>query len=153
MPSDDLYCHSTGLSMDTLSKEERSRRMSGVRSKGNRSTEWRLRSALMRHGIKDWRMHLPSLSGIPDFAFPRLRIAIFIDGCFWHGCPRCDRPLPKTNRTYWSNKLQFNIARAKRVNRNLRKNGFQVIRIWEHEIRRSHQLDALLSKLFPHHNR
>jgi len=139
--------------MDILSKEERSQRMSAVRSTGNRSTEWKLRAALVRHGISGWKMHARWLPGVPDFVFPKLHVAIFIDGCFWHSCPHCNRPLPKANRAYWSSKLKFNIAQAKRVNRVLRQNGIKVIRIWEHEVRNSQSLDSLLPKLFSSHKR
>lgn len=139
--------------MDIMSSEERRRRMSGVRSKGNRSTEWKFRSALIRKGIRGWEMHARWLPGIPDFLFPKLRVAIFIDGCFWHGCPYCNRPLPQANRAYWSSKLKFNIAQAKHVNRVLLKKGIKVIRVWEHEVRKTQSIDFLLSKLFSRHKR
>lgn len=134
--------------MDILSKEERSRRMSIVRSKGNRSTEWIFRLALIRRGISGWKMHTRTIPGIPDFYFPEQNLAIFIDGCFWHGCPRCRRPLPQTNTTYWVNKLNSNVARARRISRELRRTGITVIRIWEHELRPRHSLDELLNRLF-----
>src|SRR5947209_13409422 len=85
-------------SMDTLTKEERSERMRKVRSKGNRSTEWRFRSALMRSRIRGWTLHDSSLIGSPDFAFREKKLVVFIDGCFWHGCRKCKRPVPKSNR-------------------------------------------------------
>jgi len=135
--------------MDILSKEERSRRMSGVRSKGNRSTEWKFRSALLRRGVSGWKMHVRSLPGVPDFFFPGRNLVVFIDGCFWHGCPRCRRPLPQANRAYWANKLQSNMTRARRVTRELRRQGFTVVRLWEHELRSRRSLERLLSRLFP----
>lgn len=147
MLSDDLYCRSAGLSMDILSKEQRSRRMSSIRSKGNRSTEWRFRSALVRNGISGWRMHVRALPGVPDFVFPGLNIVIFIDGCFWHGCPKCRRPMPQTNRGYWTSKVKLNRERGDRVNRLLRRKGFKVVRIWEHQVRTRSSLEKLLSKL------
>lgn len=135
--------------MDILSKEERSRRMSGVRSKGNRSTEWKFRSALMRRGISGWKMHVHKVPGTPDFLFSAQKLAIFIDGCFWHGCPKCRRPLPQANNTYWVNKLRSNVIRARRVTRELRRAGFIVVRIWEHKLRSQRSLEKLLNRLLP----
>jgi DNA mismatch endonuclease (patch repair protein) len=108
----------------------RSSNMRAIKSKGNRSTEWRLRSMLVRQKIKGWTMHNREIIGSPDFAFPAKRIAIFIDGCFWHGCPLCGHK-PKTNREYWTAKLARNINRDKTNTLRLRKQGFKVIRIWE----------------------
>src|SRR5690349_8056353 len=107
--------------MDIMSKEERSERMGRVRAKGNRSTEARFRLALVRSGIRGWRLHDQSLLGCPDFAFQERRLAVFIDGCFWHGCPLCKRPLPVANRDYWRNKVNSNVLRARRVNSALRR--------------------------------
>ena len=124
--------------------------MSGVRSKGNRSTEWKFRSALIRRGIRGWKMHVRSIPGLPDFAFPGRNLVIFIDGCFWHGCRKCRRPLPESNRAYWASKVRANIARARNITRRLRREGFTVVRLWEHDLRVRHSLEGLLSRLFPH---
>ena len=121
--------------MDILNKRERSRRMSAVRSIGNRSTEWRFRAKLIREGISGWELHPPDVPGKPDFLFRKLRLAIFIDGCFWHGCPNCRRPMPAANREYWSAKIATNIARRQDVIRQLRRIRFKTIQIWEHELR------------------
>jgi DNA mismatch endonuclease (patch repair protein) len=134
--------------MDILSEEERRRRMQSVRSKGNRSTEWKFRSALMRRGISGWKLHVRSIPGVPDFFFPESNLVVFIDGCFWHGCPKCRRPLPQTNQTYWANKLKSNMTRARRISRDLRSEGFTVVRIWEHELRSQRSLEKLLRRLF-----
>lgn len=131
--------------MDILTKHERSRRMSGVRSKRNRSTEWKVRSALMREGVRGWKMNVRSLPGAPDFVFPDLNVVIFIDGCFWHGCQKCARPLPKSHRAYWIPKLRTNIARRRRVSRQLRHSGFRIIRVWEHEVSSQQTLSKLLA--------
>jgi len=133
--------------MDILTKQERSRQMSSVRSKRNRSTEWKVRSALMREGVRGWKMNVRSIAGTPDFVFPDLNLAVFIDGCFWHGCPKCARPLPKSRRKYWVPKLRSNIARRRRVNRQLHHHGFKVIRIWEHEVSSPQALSKLLACL------
>lgn len=121
--------------------------MSSVRSKGNRSTEWRFRSALMRRGIRGWKIHVRSIPGSPDFVFPERNLVIFIDGCFWHGCPKCKRPLPETNRAYWEGKVKSNMARARWITRELRRKGFKVVRFWEHELRSGESLEKLLSKM------
>src|SRR5215475_328950 len=120
--------------MDSLSKSERSLQMSKVRSRGNRSTEVRLRMALVRSGIKGWVLHPSDVVGVPDFWFPTKAIAVFVDGCFWHGCKDCLR-MPKQNRKYWQAKIARNIARGGEVNLALSRNGVQVLRIWEHDVR------------------
>jgi len=133
--------------VDTLTQEERSRRMSGIRYRGNRSTEWRFRAALVSAGIRGWKMHVRSVPGIPDFFFPTLNLAVFVDGCFWHGCRRCARRTPRKNRAYWAPKLRANVQRARRLRRQLRRDGCGVLRIWEHELRSGPPLRTLLPRL------
>jgi DNA mismatch endonuclease (patch repair protein) len=82
-------------------------------------------------------MHPRTLSGVPDFAFDSPPLALFVDGCFWHGCPRCLRPLPTSNRRYWVAKIQRNVERAREVERALADRGVLVMRIWEHDLRRT----------------
>lgn len=115
--------------MDTVDPETRSRTMAAVKSKGNKSTELRLVKLLRKHGLKGWRRHV-HLEGTPDFCWPELKVVLFVDGCFWHGCPRCLR-LPKTNTKYWKQKVARNLRRDRRVSRNLRRDGWCVIRVWE----------------------
>ena len=103
--------------------------MASVRSKGNRSTEGVMVALLRRARIGGWRRHL-QLTGKPDFAWPRLRVALFVDGCFWHGCSRCYRP-PKSNVDYWQNKVTMNQRRDRKVSRQLRAQGWSVIRVRE----------------------
>ena len=74
----------------------------------------------------------------PDFVFPKLRLAVFVDGCFWHGCPRHGNQ-PANHRAFWRRKLAANVARDRRVNRALRAAGWRVLRIWEHELARKRQ--------------
>lgn len=119
--------------MDNVDKTTRSLIMSKIRSKGNHSTERRLRSALMRAGIKGWRIHTKTVKGTPDFYFPGDALAVFVDGCFWHGCPSCYRR-PHSRRKYWDSKLARNIERDRRVDEALRLLGTSVLRVWEHEI-------------------
>ena len=108
--------------------------MSRVRSKGNRSTEWRLRVGLVQAGISGWRMHVLGIEGRPDFAFIENRLIIFVDGCFWHACPACNRR-PKSKPEYWDNKLERNRIRDREVNTMLKNHGFDVLRFWEHEVK------------------
>jgi DNA mismatch endonuclease, patch repair protein len=90
---------------------------------------------LARMRLRGWQRNHKSLLGHPDVVFEQERVVIFIDGCFWHGCPTCRRKLPKTNREYWERKLGRNVNLARSYNRSLRRNGWTVIRIWEHEMR------------------
>ena len=108
----------------------RSANMRAIRSNGNRSTEWRLRSMFIRNGYQGWCVHSKEFVGTPDFAFPRSRVVIFIDGCFWHGCPRCGH-IPKTNQEYWRAKIERNRKRDRKTSRELSECGVKVIRIWE----------------------
>lgn len=108
--------------------------MSRIRGAGNKGTELRLIEVFRAHGITGWRRG-STLPGKPDFVFPLRRVAAFVDGCFWHGCPR-HATQPKTNAAFWRDKIATNKARDRRVNRALRGRGWSVIRIWEHELRR-----------------
>ena len=120
---------------DVFSKRKRSQVMAAIRSKGNKDTELKLVAIFRANGIKGWRRHRP-LPGKPDFVFPRQHLAVFVDGCFWHGCPKHGRK-PDSNKNYWLAKLQRNKARDKKINRFLRKNGWSVLRVWEHELLRT----------------
>jgi len=114
---------------DTFTKEERSEIMSKIRSRGNAATELRFIAILKKHRITGWRRRLV-LPGQPDFVFPKQRLAVFIDGDFWHGNPRSFR-LPKSNLQYWENKIRGNQRRDRRVSRILRKGGWKVYRFWQ----------------------
>ena len=109
--------------------------MALIRGKGNKQTEQALLLLLRQNKVTGWRRHLP-LPGKPDFAFPKQKVAVFVDGCFWHGCPKC-YTRPKTNRKFWDKKREDNMARDKRVNRQLRRKGWKVIRIWQHALKKS----------------
>ena len=80
-------------------------------------------------------MHASDLPGIPDFVFDEARLVVFVDGCFWHGCPHCGRGTPKTNRDYWTEKIASNMRRDRSNARKLRALGWRVTRIWEHELK------------------
>jgi DNA mismatch endonuclease (patch repair protein) len=127
---------------DRMTLAQRSRTMAAVRSRGNRSTEVVLVEILRAARIKGWRRHV-ALVGRPDFVFRRQRVVIFVDGCFWHGCPRC-YTRPVTRRRYWDEKVRQNRARDARQRRDLRAAGWCVLRIWEHELKRHARV---LSKL------
>jgi DNA mismatch endonuclease (patch repair protein) len=123
----------TSFMADIWSREKRSEVMSLIRGRGNKQTEQALLAVLRQNKITGWRRHLP-LPGKPDFTFPKQKVAIFVDGCFWHGCPKC-YTRPKTNRAFWDRKRETNTARDRRVNCQLRRQGWKVIRIWEHSLR------------------
>lgn len=114
--------------------------MAVIRSAGNRDTELKLASIFRAHGIKGWRRHQPVI-GKPDFAFLRQRIAVFVDGCFWHCCPLHGH-LPLSNRVYWIAKLARNQARDRRVRRELRSAGWRVVCIWAHELKDTRRVVA-----------
>lgn len=111
----------------------RSRTMSAIKGRGNKTTEQRLRFALVRAGIVGWTLHDRGLPGCPDFVFEQRKLAVFVDGCFWHGCARCGHE-PKTNGSFWSTKIALNKSRDRKTTNRLRGLGFVVIRIWEHEL-------------------
>lgn len=120
--------------MDIFTKEKRSDVMSKIKSKRNASTELKLISLFKEHKITGWRRNI-KIFGHPDIAFPKMKIAVFIDGCFWHNCPFCGT-LPKTNKKYWIPKLGKNKKRDLLVSRTLRKKGWHVIRIKECQLKK-----------------
>ncbi len=126
---------------DVFTKSKRSEVMSLIRSRGNKDTELKLARLFRANGINGWRRHQP-VFGKPDFVFRKLQLALFVDGCFWHGCPK-HATKPKNNAAFWQNKLAANKARDLLVNRTLRKAGWRVLRIWEHELERKHLPKAL----------
>ena len=104
--------------------------MSRVRSTGNQTTEKRMVAVLRKARLTGWRRHQP-LFGRPDFVWPKARVAVFVDGCFWHGHD-CHRNLtPRTNAKAWREKIEGNQARDRKTSRLLRQEGWTVIRIWE----------------------
>ena len=117
---------------DVFSKAKRSQVMSRVRGRGNERTELALVSLLRRSSLSGWRRHQP-LFGKPDFVFRKQRLAVFVDGCFWHCCP-LHATQPATNRAFWRKKLGRTKARDILVNRTLRRAGWRVLRIWQHEL-------------------
>ena len=119
--------------MDRVSKEQRSLVMSAVRAKGTK-LEDRFCAALRSGGLRGFRRNVESLSGRPDVVFRSARVAIFVDSCFWHGCPRHLR-MPASNLDYWTQKIHRNKARDRAAGRLLREAGWTVVRVWEHDLR------------------
>jgi DNA mismatch endonuclease (patch repair protein) len=130
--------------MDTLSPAARSALMSRVRGKGNRSTEAKVVAFLVRQGVRGWKRNRQDVPGQPDLYFESEKVAVFVDGCFWHGCSTCERRFPKTNAAFWRRKIERNKARDRSTARALRRLGIRVVRIWEHSLRNSRWCSRLL---------
>ena len=122
---------------DVFDKEKRSEIMSVIRSKGNKSTELKLIEFFKKNGIIGWRRNY-MVKGHPDFIFPRKKIAIFVDGCFWHGHD-CRNTRPSDNSEYWQKKREHNIKHDKEVTALFESRGWTVIRIWECELKRKNE--------------
>jgi DNA mismatch endonuclease, patch repair protein len=118
--------------VDVFGKRKRSAVMSAIRSRGNRDTELRLIHIFRTAEIHGWQRN-QALIGRPDFVFRASRLVIFVDGCFWHGCPKHGRN-PTTNIGYWRAKLKRNKKRDILVGRVLRSRGWTVMRVWEHDL-------------------
>lgn len=116
---------------DTLTPEQRWRCMSNVRNK-NTGLEMKLRRALWKAGLR-YRVK-SKLPGKPDIVFPKRKLAVFVDGCFWHGC-LIHGTKPETNAEFWQTKIKVNMERDLRVTSQLTDMGWTVIRVWEHEIK------------------
>jgi DNA mismatch endonuclease (patch repair protein) len=126
---------------DVFTKAKRSAVMARIRGHGNKNTELALIRVFRSHRITGWRRHRP-VFGKPDFVFPNLRLALFVDGCFWHACPR-HATQPEGNAAFWRAKLARNQARDRLVTRTLRRAGWRVLRVWEHELTRKRELRLL----------
>ena len=133
--------------MDVHSPEQRSFNMSQIRSK-NTKPEVLVRSLVHRMGYR-FRLHRSDLPGKPDIVLPRHRIAINVHGCFWHRHPNCrNATTPVTNARWWKNKLKRNVARDAENSRNLRRQGWYVITIWECQIKDPDRLERRLRTAF-----
>jgi DNA mismatch endonuclease, patch repair protein len=125
---------------------KRSKTMSAIHGKNNYSTELRLRMALVREGVKGWTTNVNHLPGHPDFYFPKKRLTIFVDGCFWHGCQRCGH-IPKTNRAFWKAKILRNYQRDQIARRKLNHMGVRVMHIWEHKLKKPVDLSVSVERI------
>ena len=137
--------HKQRFSTDIFSRSKRSDVMSRIRGKGNKKTEVRLAKLMRTEGIRGWSRHLP-IPGRPDFTFRKQKVAVFVDGCFWHGCPRCFR-LPKQNRAFWKAKIEGNRKRNRSVNGRLRRLGWKVLRIRECQLKKSDWVVSRVKKV------
>ena len=129
--------------VDPLTPEQRSALMRKVKGTGNRTTEARVEAALLAAGVTGWEKH-PALPGKPDFYFPAERLLVFVDGCYWHGCPQHVR-YPQASADYWRAKIDRTRRRDNRVRRQLRAQGYHVMRVWEHDLGRETWLKRLLA--------
>lgn len=133
--------------MDVFSKAKRSEVMARIRCHDNKSTERKLAALLRAHGVAGWKLGVPDVVGRPDIYFPSSRIAVFVDGCFWHRCPRCFT-MPTRNKPFWRSKIARNVKRDRFVTTSLRKTGVIVMRLWEHDLeRQTRRLHAALVRL------
>lgn len=129
---------------DKYSKEVRSRMMSNIRGKWTvpeKKLHGHLKSRKIRHA-----MH-PKMPGSPDAILKEIRLAIFVDGCFFHKCPNCYTE-PASNREYWLPKIKANVERDKRDTKSLEESGWKVIRFWEHEIKKD--IESCIERIQEH---
>ena len=131
---------------DIFSKEKRSDIMSRIKSKKNKSTELKLIEVFKKNSITGWRRNY-RVKGHPDFVFLDRKIAVFVDGCFWHGHD-CRNTHPSSNQAYWDRKIARNIKHDREITERFKKRGWTVIRIWECELKKKNR-DLLISKLQP----
>ena len=125
-------------------KEAISRVMSANKGK-NTKPELILRKALWSKGIRGYRLHPKNIPGKPDIAFTKRKMGIFINGCFWHRCPHCTLPLPKSNTSFWENKFEKNQERDTRKIKQLKKLGWKAFTAWECQIK--YHLNDIVEKL------
>ncbi len=128
--------------MDNMTKGQRSHCMSQIKSK-NTKPEIAFRKAIWKNCIRGYRL-TSKIIGKPDVFFPKARIAVFIDGCFWHKCPKCFKK-PKSGNDYWNKKIKGNVKRDAEINQKLCNNNIKVLRFWEHDIRNN--LETCVSSL------
>jgi DNA mismatch endonuclease (patch repair protein) len=113
--------------------ENVSKVMSANKAK-NSKPEIMLRQELWRNGMRGYRLHYNKIPGRPDVCFVSNKLAIFVNGCFWHRCPHCNYPLPKNNRKFWIEKFRKNKARDIKKKKELKKIGWHVLIVWECQI-------------------
>lgn len=126
---------------DVFNKSMRSAVMSKIRSKGNKATELRLIKLFQSAGLTGWRRNYP-VKGKPDFVFINNRVAVFVDGCFWHGHD-CRNIRPKDNAEYWTKKRERNMKRDIEVTKMFHDRGWTVVRIWECELKKKNENETL----------
>lgn len=127
--------------MDSVSPQERSRIMGNVKARGNKSTELKLIKLFREHSLTGWKRNYP-VKGKPDFVFLPQRVAVFVDGCFWHGCEDHCR-VPSSNQEYWLSKINHNKERDIATTAAFQERNWKVLRIWEHELTRKNSITVL----------
>lgn len=127
--------------MDSVTPQERSRIMGNVKARGNKSTELKLIKLFKENGLTGWKRNYP-VKGKPDFVFLPQRVAIFVDGCFWHGCEEHCR-VPSSNQEYWLTKINRNKERDIATTAAFQERHWKVIRIWEHELIRKNSIEVM----------
>lgn len=135
---------------DVFDERTRSEIMRSVKSKNTKSTELALIKLFKENHITGWR-HNYNVKGHPDFVFLKKRIAIFVDGCFWHGHD-CRNTRPTAHAEYWAKKREKNMQHDKEITKRFEKRGWTVVRIWECELKKKNLLkttERLTSLLFP----
>ena len=125
-------------------KESTSRVMSANKAK-NTKPEIVLRQSMWKAGIKGYRLHPKNIVGTPDIAFIKRKIAIFVNGCFWHRCPHCNPSFPKSNIEFWSTKFHKNNERDNAKNESLKNDGWKVLVVWECQIKKG--LSAIIESI------
>ena len=135
--------------LSTLNAEVDPKTRKSMQGNKRRDTkpEMKVRKLLRDIGFPGYRLDWKKAPGHPDIAYPGRKLAIFVHGCFWHRCPICNLPIPKKNREYWVAKFERNTSRDKRVKAELEKNGWRVITIWEHQLKKD-QLEATSRYLY-----
>jgi DNA mismatch endonuclease (patch repair protein) len=131
--------------MDRVPKKVRSKIMSRIKGKNSKS-EILLRKALFNAGYR-YRVNYRISGYRSDIVLASDKVAIFVDGCFWHKCPKCYRE-PKSNKRYWIPKIEENVARDRRIDAALKDDGWRVFHFWEHEINRN--VERCLAKIKKH---
>ena len=132
--------------MDTVDKETRSRVMATVRSKQTK-LEQTFVALLEQAGITEFTCYAQELPGTPDIVFREAKVAVFVNSCFWHGCPKHLRQ-PRSNEAYWQPKLEKNIKRDRKTRAALRRRGWSVLRVWEHDLNHpTHVVNKVLRAL------
>lgn len=126
---------------DVFAKEKRSQIMRSVKSKNTKSTELTLIKLFREYKITGWKRTYP-VKGHPDFVFLNKRVAIFVDGCFWHGHD-CRNTRPADNAEYWRKKRERNIERDKAITKAFENRGWTVLRIWECELKKKNQIETM----------
>lgn len=131
---------------DIFSKEKRSIVMKAVKSRNTKTTELKMIEIFKELRITGWRRTYP-LTGKPDFVFPKKRIVVFVDGCFWHG-HNCRNVTPSDNAEFWNAKREYNKRHDEVVTEALKNKQWMVIRIWECELKKKNR-EALIEKILP----